>query len=230
MPRSLATRSARARLTGTASINDRMAVSRRHASSHSLSEAPCQERCFCILIVDQMKGPNGLRFNCKSLRFNCNLFCNWIVDSEGEELISGLRFNCNRQLAIGGNTGNEVGSSRTMNFVLTITPYQTILALISPTLLGWPTHGRKMRHIINNARLASYLQEYNACIESSFTLNRLPDQFIHIQPNLAIGAIAPCDPSKETRTAGAVGGQQGSPLGSMHAPRRSTLLITRVAL
>src|SRR5262249_39330616 len=50
-----------------------MADSRRHASCHSPSEAPCQERCFCILIVDQMKGPNGLRFTCKSLRFSCNL-------------------------------------------------------------------------------------------------------------------------------------------------------------
>ena len=30
----------------------------------------------CILIVDQMKGPNGLRFTCKSLRFTCNLLCN----------------------------------------------------------------------------------------------------------------------------------------------------------
>ena len=56
-----------------------------------------------------MKGPNGLRFN-------CNLFCNWIVDYEGEELISGLRFNCNRQLAIGGNTGNEVGSMQNDEF------------------------------------------------------------------------------------------------------------------
>jgi hypothetical protein len=74
-----------------------MADSRRHASCHSVSEAPCQKRGFCILIVDQMKGPTGLRFNCKSLRFTCNLLCNYIVDSEGEGSIFGLRFNCNRQ-------------------------------------------------------------------------------------------------------------------------------------
>src|SRR5271165_5083494 len=29
-----------------------------------------------LLIVDQMKGANGLRFTCKSLRFTCNLLCN----------------------------------------------------------------------------------------------------------------------------------------------------------
>ena len=31
-----------------------------------------QERRYCILIVDQLRGPNGLRFSCNSLRFNCN--------------------------------------------------------------------------------------------------------------------------------------------------------------
>jgi hypothetical protein len=53
-------------------LEDWMAASRRHASCHWVSKAPCQERCFCILIVDQLRGPNGLRFNCKSLRFTCN--------------------------------------------------------------------------------------------------------------------------------------------------------------
>jgi hypothetical protein len=34
---------------------------RRHASCRAVSEAQCQERRFCILIVDQMRGQNGLQ-------------------------------------------------------------------------------------------------------------------------------------------------------------------------
>src|ERR1700738_5348316 len=45
-------------------------------------------------MCDQLRGPNGLLFNCKSLRFTCNLLCNQIVDSEGKRPISG-RFWCN---------------------------------------------------------------------------------------------------------------------------------------
>jgi hypothetical protein len=45
-------------------------ASRRHASCHAVSKAPCRERCFCILIVDQMRGPNGLLFDCNRHRFS----------------------------------------------------------------------------------------------------------------------------------------------------------------
>jgi DNA-binding NarL/FixJ family response regulator len=71
-------------------------IASKLAESMARPERSCQERCFCILIVDQMRGPNGLPFNCKSLRFTCNLLCNKIVASEGEEPIFALRFTCNR--------------------------------------------------------------------------------------------------------------------------------------
>jgi hypothetical protein len=41
---------------------------------------------------------DGLRFKRKSLRFSCDPHCIWIVDYDETEHISGLRFNCNRQL------------------------------------------------------------------------------------------------------------------------------------